>query len=44
MSLFGAADDEAIIREIEEMDLEEMTPKQALNTLYRLQSDIRNRV
>ena len=44
LSLFGTADDEAIVREIEEMDLEEMTPKQALNTLYRLQSSIRNRV
>ncbi len=43
LSLFGSLSDESIVREIREMDLEEMTPKEALNTLYRLQSDIRNR-
>ena len=43
LSLFGPLSDESIVREIREMDLEEMTPKEALNTLYRLQSDIRNR-
>ena len=43
LSLFGPATDDDVIREIEALDLEEMTPKEALNVLYRLQDDIRNR-
>ena len=43
LSLFGSMPDDEIIKEIEALDLEEMTPKAALNTLYRLQNDIRNR-
>ena len=42
MSLFAKSDD-SVIEQIKEMELEDMTPKEALNTLYRLQSEIRNR-
>ena len=43
LTLFGPATDDEVIRELETLDLEEVTPKQALNILYRLQDDIRNR-
>ncbi|MBP3729035.1 MAG: DNA mismatch repair protein MutS, partial [Lachnospiraceae bacterium] len=43
LSLFGPASQEEILEEIKALDLEEMTPKEALNTLYRIQSEIHNR-
>ena len=44
MSLFVTATDDAILDELRTMDLEELSPREALNTLYRLQGELRNRV
>ena len=43
MSLFETVKDEDVIKEIKETDLSTMTPIDALNTLYRLQSKLNNR-
>ena len=43
MSLFDTTDDDAVIREIRELEISSMTPLEALNTLYHLQSMIENR-
>ena len=43
ISLFDTVKDDDIIKEIGEMDLSHLTPIEALNSLYRLQSKIRNR-
>lgn len=43
MSLFDTAKDDDIIDEINALDIENMTPFDALNTLYRLQNKIKNR-
>ncbi len=43
MSLFDTVQDDAIIDEIKDMDISNLTPIDALNTLYRLQSKIKNR-
>ena len=43
MSLFDTVTDEDIINEIKELDLGNMTPIDALNTLYKLQSRLKNR-
>ena len=43
MSLFDTTDNDAIIREIQDLDLSGLTPLQALNFLDHLQSEIRNR-
>lgn len=43
ISLFDAFKDEDIIKEIEELDISVMTPLDGLNTLYRLQSKLKNR-
>lgn len=43
MSLFDTVQDDSIIEEIRELDITNLTPMDALNTLYRLQNKIRNR-
>lgn len=43
MSLFDTVQDDSIIEEIRELDVSNLTPIDALNTLYRLQSKIKNR-
>lgn len=43
MSLFDTVQDDTIIEELREMDLGNLTPIDALNVLYRLQSKIKNR-
>ena len=44
LTLFDAVKDDHIINELKEMDLGTMTPIDALNTLYRLQMKIKNRI
>lgn len=44
LSLFEAVKDDTIIEQIKEMDLSHMTPIDALNTLYQLQSKVKNRI
>ncbi len=43
ISLFDTVKDDDIITEIRDMDLGNMTPIDALNTIYRLQNKVRNR-
>ena len=43
ISLFDTVKDDDIITELREMDLSNMTPLDALNTMYRLQNKIKNR-
>lgn len=43
MSLMDTVQDDSIIEEIRELDVSNLTPMDALNTLYRLQNKIRNR-
>lgn len=43
ISLFDTVKDDDIISEIRDMDLGNMTPLDALNTIYRLQNKIKNR-
>ncbi len=43
ISLFDTVKDDDIIRELGEMDLSNMAPLDALNTMYRLQNKIKNR-
>ncbi len=43
MSLFDTVKDDDIIRELGELELAQMTPIDALNTLYRLQNRLKNR-
>ncbi len=43
MSLFDTVKDEDIIRELQEIDVGNLTPVEALNTLYRLQNRLKNR-
>ena len=43
MSLFETVKAEDVIKEIEEASLSTMTPIDALNMLYRLQSKLKNR-
>ncbi len=43
MSLFDTVKDDDIIRELGGLDLSHMTPIDALNTLYRLQTKLKNR-
>ena len=44
MTLFDTARDDDIIRELEGLELGHMTPIDALNTLYRLQTKLKNRI
>ncbi len=43
MTLFDAASDNDIIDELKNLDIGNLTPIEALNTLYRLQNKIKNR-
>ena len=43
ISLFDTVKDEDVLKELKEADISNMTPLDALNTLYRLQSKLNNR-
>ena len=43
LSLFAAVKDEDIIEELKNMDLNALSPIDALNELYRLQNKLKNR-
>ena len=43
MSLFDAVNNDDIIDDIKNMDLSVMTPIDALNSLYKIQDQIKNR-
>lgn len=43
MSIFDTVKDDDIVRELGELELSTMTPIDALNTLYRLQTKLKNR-
>lgn len=43
MSLFDTTSDEDVLKELSEVDIQNLTPLDALNTLYRLQSRLKNR-
>ena len=43
MSLFDTYKDEDILKELESIDVTNLTPMDALNTLYKLQNDLKNR-
>lgn len=43
MSLFDTTTDEDVIKELKELDISNLTPLDALNTLYKLQSSLNNR-
>ena len=43
ISLFDTVQDDDIIREIKELDLNNLTPRESLDILYNLQSKIKNR-
>ena len=43
MSLFDAVKDEDILKELEDIDITNLTPVDALNTLYKLQNELKNR-
>ena len=43
MSLFDTVKDDAILTELKELDISNVTPLEALNILYGLQNKIKNR-
>ena len=43
MTLFDAVKDDDIIEELKNIDLGNLTPIEALNTLYKLQNKVKNR-
>lgn len=43
MSLFDTTKDEDIINELRDVDISNLTPLDALNTLYKLQNELKNR-
>ena len=43
LSLFAAVKDEDILEELKNMDLNALSPIDALNELYRLQNKLKNR-
>ena len=43
MTLFDTVKEDDILKELQEMELSSMTPIDALNTLYRLQTRLKNR-
>ena len=43
MSLFETSTDDSVLTELRTIDIQNMTPMDALNTLYRLQSELKNR-
>ena len=42
-SLFDTLKDEDVLKELDEIDIQSLTPLDALNTLYRLQNMRKNR-
>lgn len=44
LTLFDTVKDDDVLTEIQEMDLSRMTPLDAMNTLYRIQSKLNNRI
>ncbi len=43
MTLFDTVQENDVLKELEELNVTNMTPMEALNTLYRLQSELKNR-
>ena len=43
MSLFDTVTDEDVVKELMELEVNSMSPLDALNTLYRLQNKLKNR-
>ena len=43
ISLFDTVKDDDVVKELQELDISNMTPMDALNTLYRLQNKLKNR-
>lgn len=43
ISLFDTVKDEDVLKELQEVDISNLTPMDALNTLYRLQNKLKNR-
>ncbi|WP_092064005.1 DNA mismatch repair protein MutS [Butyrivibrio sp. INlla14] len=43
MALFDTVTDEDVLKRLQEIDITTLTPMDALNTLYKLQSDLKNR-
>ena len=43
MSFLDTSDDDRIIQEIRDLDIQNMTPVEAMNTLFHLQSEVKNR-
>ena len=43
LSFFDLVSDEDVLKEIEEIDISNLTPLDALNTLYRIQNKVKNR-
>lgn len=43
MSLFDTVKDEDVLKELKEIDISNLTPLDALNTLYKLQNKLKNR-
>ncbi len=44
MSLFDTVTDADILQELRDVDVQNLTPLEALNTLYKLQSELKNRI
>ena len=43
ISLFDTVRDEDVLKELQEIEITNLTPMDALNTLYRLQNKLKNR-
>ena len=43
MSLFDTVSDSDVLKELQEIDISNLTPIDALNTIYRLQNKLKNR-
>ncbi len=43
ISLFDTVKDDDILKELKEIDIGNLTPIEALNTLYQLQNKLKNR-
>ena len=43
MSLFDTVKDDDVLEELKEIDVSNLTPMDALNTIYRLQNKLKNR-
>mgnify|MGYP000339101240 FL=1 len=43
ISLFDTTKDEDVIKELSQIDISNLTPLDALNTLYKLQNMLKNR-